>query len=41
MRQQNADSELIGRMQAGDGTAVADLAVDATARGSISWLSDT
>jgi RNA polymerase sigma-70 factor, ECF subfamily len=26
MRQQNADSQLIGRMQAGDGTAVADLA---------------
>ncbi len=26
MRQQNADSQLIGRMQAGDGTSVADLA---------------
>jgi RNA polymerase sigma-70 factor (ECF subfamily) len=26
MRQQNADSQLIGRMQAGDGTAMADLA---------------
>ena len=26
MRQQNADSQLIGRMQAGDGTAVSDLA---------------
>ena len=26
MRQQNADSQLIGRMQAGDGTAVAELA---------------
>ena len=26
MRQQNADSQLIGRMQAGDGTAVTDLA---------------
>ena len=26
MRQQNADSQLIGRMQSGDGTAVADLA---------------
>jgi len=26
MRHQNADSQLIGRMQAGDGTAVADLA---------------
>jgi RNA polymerase sigma-70 factor (ECF subfamily) len=26
MRQQNADSQLVGRMQAGDGTAVADLA---------------
>jgi RNA polymerase sigma-70 factor (ECF subfamily) len=26
MRQQNADSQLVGRMQSGDGTAVADLA---------------